>query len=204
MFLLNYYVYPTTPKITSTMASQPVQVFFHSFEFNPCTARGLDKLIIVVTFDGTYTIEMSQLEDGWSQKHHIRDIPYIPKSMFQMMSIAGGRPPSRIIAMIQQICSETLQEENMDKLRSDLANANETIHQMRAQLTRARESFVQTQTKLDEIQDKNTELLDTLVDQLQKIGQLEETNQELVQKVKSIEEQTLDTMLESAFDDLHM
>lgn len=204
MFLLNFEVYQNTPKIISTMASQPVQVFFHSFEFNPCNGRGFDKLIIVVTFNETYTIEMTQFEDGWSQKHHIRDIPYIPKSMFQMMSIAGGRPPSRIIAMIQQICSETLQEENMDKLRSDLANANETIHQLHAEVSRASQTVVEVQTNFDEIQDKNTELLDTLLDQLQKIGQLEDTNQELIQMVKSIEEQTLDTMLESAFDDLHM
>ena len=197
MILLNYEMYQPTPKIISTMASYPVQVFYHSTEFNPCTGRGLDKLIIVVTFDGTYTIEMTQLEDGWSQKHHIRDIPYIPKSMFQMMSIAGGRPPSRIIAMIQQICSEILQEENMDKLRSELSNANETIHQLR-------ESVVKMQTKFDEIQDKNTELVDIIVDQLQKIGHLEESNQELVQMTKSIEEHSLDTLLDSAFDELNM
>jgi hypothetical protein len=189
------------------MESEPVHVFSHRAEYP--TSNGNDVLEIEITFNGTYTIKTTHSGPYVCGPRpqditYIRNIPYLPRSVMDMLSITGGNSryvADNIIGNLYQVCADTLPKE---KKEIETNFESETIRQLRAELAFTRESVVELQKKFDEIQDKNTELLDTLVDQLQKIGELEDTNQELLQLTKSIEEQSLDTMLESAFEELDM
>jgi len=175
--------------------------------------RGYNRLGIVVTFDGTYTIEMTRFEGPMytrDHKEYIRGIPYLPKSVLQMLSATGQNVGvDGIIATLKSICSETLPEEKNEmeqanetilQLRAELASSHTHTDELTAELSHVCEMVVETQKKFDEIQVKNTELVDIIVDKLQKIVQLEET----IQLSKSIEQHSLDTMLDSAFDELNM
>ena len=170
---------------------------------------GIDTLAIEITFDGTYTIKTTNTGPNkcgpYSEDtRYIRNIPYLPKSIMDMLTITGGNQNCNLVhdirAILRELCTETLPKEKKEietKFESEIC-------QLRAELASSQKRNEELSAKFYEIQDKNTELVDIIVDQLQKIGQLEETNQELVQMTKSIEEHSLDTMLESAFDELHL
>ena len=165
-----------------------------------------DVLEIEITFDGTYTIKMTHTGTTacWPEEvTYIHDIPYLPKSVIDMISITGGDDyliVRKLIQNLRDVCLETLPHEK----KEIETNVESEILQLRAELASSRKRNYELSAKFDEIQEKNTELVDIIVDQLQKIGHLEETNQELLQMAKSIEEQSLDTLLDSAFDDLDM
>jgi hypothetical protein len=203
----------------SIEAAERGVIFSHQARYP--TGNGEDNLAIEITFDGTYTIKTTHTGPTKfgpypEDTRYIRNIPHLPTSIMDMLTITGGYNcynVHEIRAVLQQICSDTLEKEKKEietnfesetirQLRDELESSYKRNHELTSELARSSQFVLETQTKFYEIQDKNTELLDTLVDQLQKIGQLEDTNQELVQMVKSIEEQTLDTMLDSAFDEL--
>ena len=187
--------------------SSESKVFFHRAVFPGEDEH--DVLEIEITFDSTYTIKMTHtgktaMSACWPKEvTYIHDVPYLPKSLLKMLSITGGNDywiVHKIIQNIRELCTETLPKEKKEietKFESEIC-------QLRAELASSQKRNEELSAKFYEIQDKNTELVDIIVDQLQKIGQLEETNQELVQMTKSIEEHSLDTMLESAFDELHL
>jgi hypothetical protein len=226
------------------MASEPVQVFNHTASFDSY-GRGWNQLQIVVTFDGTYTIKLTQVAGPTytrDQVEYIRDVPYLPKSVLTMLSVTGqpgGIHP--IIGALQTICLKTLHEDykeietkvasklhaeyeqTTDKLHKELASATELIKHLREKLetshkekkslrsdlasshkrmeelmddlTSACETVSETQKKCDDLQEQNTQLVDTLMKQLHEIDQLKQSKPEL---------DSLDTMLDSAFADLHM